>query len=205
MAALSSRGRGNAPQLSCELCRERKVKCDKLDSCTGCIIAGVSCKTIYRDRLPRGRHARKFIDNLESSTPRVTRHANRRAAVTTAEASNKELRERVENLETLLQSMANQGTVPPNTSNITAGRAAIQADRIPTTHRDRSEHFAQRHASSSEGVLVDVQSSHNNDAVLCTHAATQMALEGGVLAALGIGTESHSLVVEHQTGTPLDA
>ncbi|THZ54143.1 hypothetical protein D6C86_09557 [Aureobasidium pullulans] len=205
MAALSRRGRGNAPQLSCELCRERKVKCDKLDPCTGCIIAGVSCKTIYRDHLPRGRHARKFIDNLESSTPRVTRHANRRAAVTTAEASNKELRERVENLETLLHSMANQGTVPPNTSNITAGRAARQADRIPTTHRDRSEHFAQRHASSSEGVLVDVQSSHNNDAVLCTHAATQMALEGGVLAALGIGTESHSLVVEHQTGTPLDA
>ncbi|THX50229.1 hypothetical protein D6D06_08097 [Aureobasidium pullulans] len=106
--------------------------------------------------------------------------------VTTAEASNKELRERVENLETLLQSMANQGIVPPNTSNITPDRAAIQADRIPTTHRDRSEHFAQRHASSSEGVLVDVQSSHNNDAVLCIHAATQMALEGGVLAALGI-------------------
>lgn len=205
MAALSRRGRGNAPQLSCELCRERKVKCDKLDPCTGCIIAGVSCKTIYRDRLPRGRHARKSIGNLESSTPRVTRHANRRAAVTTAEASNKELRERVENLETLLQSMANQGTVTPNTSNITAGRAAIQADRIPTTRRDRSEQFEQCHASSFEGVLVDVQSSHNNDAVLCAHAATQTALEGGVLAALGIGTESHSPVVEHQTGTLLDA
>ncbi|THX24809.1 hypothetical protein D6D12_07368 [Aureobasidium pullulans] len=205
MAALSRRGRGNAPQLSCELCRERKVKCDKLDPCTGCIIAGVSCKTIYRDRLPRGRHARKFIDTLESSTPRVTRHANRRAADTTAEASNKKLRERVENLETLLQSMANQGTVPPNTSNITAGRAARQVDRIPTTRRDRSEQFEQCHASSFEGVLVDVQSSHNNDAVLCAHAATQTALEGGVLAALGIGTESHSPVVEHQTGTLLDA
>ncbi|TIA32784.1 hypothetical protein D6C79_09124 [Aureobasidium pullulans] len=205
MAAISRRGRGNAPQLSCELCRERKVKCDKLDPCTGCIIAGVSCKTIYRDRLPRGRHARKSIGNLEPSTPRVTRHANRRAAVTTAEASNKELRERVENLETLLQSMANQGTVPLNTSNITAGRAAIQADRIPTTRRDQSEQFEQCHASSSEGVLVDVQPSHNNNTVLCAHAATQTALEGGVLAALGIGTESHSPVVEHQTGTLLDA
>ncbi|THW26578.1 hypothetical protein D6D23_03306 [Aureobasidium pullulans] len=205
MAALSRRGRGNAPQLSCELCRERKVKCDKLDPCTGCIIAGVSCKTIYRDRLPRGRHARKSIGNLELSTPRVTRHANRRAATTTAGASNKELRERVENLETLLQSMANQGTVPPNTSNITAGRAARQADRIPTTRRDRSEQFEQCHASSFEGVLVDVQSSHNNDAVLCAHAATQMTLEGGILTALGIGTESHSPVVEHQTGTLLDA
>ncbi|TIA01363.1 hypothetical protein D6C82_03810 [Aureobasidium pullulans] len=190
MAALSRRGRGNAPQLSCELCRERKVKCDKLDPCTGCIIAGVSCKTIYRDRLPRGRHARKSIGNLESSTPRVTRHANRRAAVTTAEASNKELRERVENLETLLQSMANQGTVSPNTSNITAGRAAIQADRIPTTRRDRSEHFEQCHASSSERVLVNLQCSHNND---------------GILAALSIGTESHLPVVERQTGTLLDA
>ncbi|TIA53033.1 hypothetical protein D6C77_08286 [Aureobasidium pullulans] len=205
MAALSRRGRGNAPQLSCELCRERKVKCDKLDPCTGCIIAGVSCKTIYRDRLPRGRHARKSIGNLESSTPRVTRHANRRAATTTAEASSKELRERVENLETLPQSMANQDTVPPNTSNITASRAARRVDRIPTTRRDRSEQFEQCHASSFEGVLVDVQSSHNNDAVLCAHAATQTALEGGVLTALGIGTESHSPVVEHQTGTLLDA
>ncbi|THW55598.1 hypothetical protein D6D20_09359 [Aureobasidium pullulans] len=205
MAALSRRGRGNAPQLSCELCRERKVKCDKLDPCTGCIIAGVSCKTIYRDRLPRGRHARKSIGNLEPSTPRVTRHANRRAAVTTAEASYKELRERVENLETLLQSMANQGTVPPTTSDITAGRAAIRADRIPTTRRDRSEQPEQCHPRSSEGVLVDVQSSHNNDAVLCVHAATQMALDGGVLAALGIGTASHSPVVDHQTGSLLDA
>ncbi|KAG2169689.1 hypothetical protein JADG_009428 [Aureobasidium aubasidani] len=101
--------------------------------------------------------------------------------------------------------MANQGTVTPNTSNITAGRAAIQADRIPTTRRDRSEQFEQCHASSFEGVLVDVQSSHNNDAVLCAHPATQTALEGGVLAALGIGTESHSPVVEHQTGTLLEA
>ncbi|KEQ79995.1 hypothetical protein M438DRAFT_359184 [Aureobasidium pullulans EXF-150] len=205
MAALSRRGRGNAPQLSCERCRERKVKCDKLDPCTGCIIAGVSCKTIYRDRLPRGRHARKSIGNLEPSTPRVTRHANRRAAVTTAEASYKELRERVENLETLLQSMANQGTVPPTTSDITAGRAAIRADRIPTTRRDRSEQPEQCHPRSSEGVLVDVQPSHNNDAVLCVHAATQMALDGGVLAALGIGTASHSPVVDHQTGSLLDA
>lgn len=50
-----------------------------------------------------------------------------------------------------------------------------------------------------------MQSSHNNDTVICAHAATQTALEGGVLAALGIGTESHSPVVEHQTGTLLDA
>jgi hypothetical protein len=45
------------PQLSCELCRDRKVKCDKLDPCSNCESAGVTCVPIYRHRLPRGRHA----------------------------------------------------------------------------------------------------------------------------------------------------
>lgn len=46
----------DVPQLSCDLCRERKVKCDKLDPCTNCTVAGVTCSTIYRRRLTRGRH-----------------------------------------------------------------------------------------------------------------------------------------------------
>ncbi|KZF25353.1 hypothetical protein L228DRAFT_236458 [Xylona heveae TC161] len=51
------------PQLSCELCRERKVKCDKLSPCTNCTKTGVSCIPVYRKRRPRGRHVQKVSRN----------------------------------------------------------------------------------------------------------------------------------------------
>ena len=42
--------------LSCELCRSRKIKCDKAEGgCTNCKRAGVQCVAISRQRLPRGR------------------------------------------------------------------------------------------------------------------------------------------------------
>ncbi|KAE8549272.1 hypothetical protein EYB25_007792 [Talaromyces marneffei] len=47
------------PTLSCEFCRHRKIKCDKLDPCTACQKAGVKCESIRRKRLPRGRHSTK--------------------------------------------------------------------------------------------------------------------------------------------------
>lgn len=45
----ATRHSNGTPQLSCELCRERKVKCDKLSPCTNCI-------PVRRKRLPRCRH-----------------------------------------------------------------------------------------------------------------------------------------------------
>ncbi|KAK0727595.1 hypothetical protein B0T26DRAFT_672238 [Lasiosphaeria miniovina] len=62
------------PQLSCELCRERKVKCDKLTPCTTCASAGVVCVPVRRLRLPRGRHARRsgaVDDDLETRIRRL--------------------------------------------------------------------------------------------------------------------------------------
>ncbi|RFU28557.1 hypothetical protein B7463_g7777, partial [Scytalidium lignicola] len=58
-------GIGVTPQLSCELCRERKVKCDKLEPCTTCVMSGVECLPIYRQRLPRGRHSQQKNANSE--------------------------------------------------------------------------------------------------------------------------------------------
>ncbi|KAG5995015.1 hypothetical protein E4U52_000482 [Claviceps spartinae] len=59
------------PQLSCALCRDRKLKCDKLDPCTNCTSSGVVCMPVYRPRLPRGRHARRSrkIPSQRSTTP----------------------------------------------------------------------------------------------------------------------------------------
>jgi hypothetical protein len=46
-------------QLSCQNCKLRKRKCDKLlPSCSACKKAGDACSTVQRQRLPRGRTAR---------------------------------------------------------------------------------------------------------------------------------------------------
>ncbi|KAE8353724.1 fungal-specific transcription factor domain-containing protein [Aspergillus coremiiformis] len=45
-------------QLTCELCRQRKVKCDKLNPCTNCQRFGATCVPVERARLPRGRSGR---------------------------------------------------------------------------------------------------------------------------------------------------
>lgn len=46
-------------QLTCETCKRRKVKCDKLRPCTSCTKAGIQCVAVERPRLPRGRSAKK--------------------------------------------------------------------------------------------------------------------------------------------------
>lgn len=56
------------PRLSCELCRERKVKCDKREPCSNCVSSGVVCVPIHRQRLPRGRHANRLHRTPSSST-----------------------------------------------------------------------------------------------------------------------------------------
>ncbi len=61
------------PQLSCELCRERKVKCDKLTPCTNCTRSGAVCVPIHRKRLPRGRHAQQHLSSDEDLKKRIRR------------------------------------------------------------------------------------------------------------------------------------
>ncbi|KAH1311806.1 hypothetical protein KXX47_005355 [Aspergillus fumigatus] len=59
MEKSNRRKRPSTPHLSCELCRERKIKCDKVDPCNNCVSAGVVCIPVHRPRLPRGVHARR--------------------------------------------------------------------------------------------------------------------------------------------------
>ncbi|KAJ8607711.1 hypothetical protein MRB53_040099 [Persea americana] len=70
MSRISSSGReshSTAPKvvLSCELCRQRKVKCDKNIPCATCTRAGVKCIAVYRQRLPRGRNGGRRKDEAE--------------------------------------------------------------------------------------------------------------------------------------------
>lgn len=46
---------GPKAQLTCEICKRRKIKCDKLRPCTACRNVGTVCVPVERARLPRGR------------------------------------------------------------------------------------------------------------------------------------------------------
>ncbi|KAF3481325.1 VrtR2 [Arthroderma uncinatum] len=88
------------PQLSCALCRDRKLKCDKLDPCTNCTSSGAVCVPIHRPRLPRGRHARRTRPKTASTAPPPTNETG--TAAPTAAASS-DLTARVHRLESLVR------------------------------------------------------------------------------------------------------
>ncbi|KAL6233818.1 hypothetical protein BDW75DRAFT_214188 [Aspergillus navahoensis] len=86
---------GPCAQLTCERCKRRKVKCDKLRPCTNCRKAGIHCVAVERARLPRGRSAKKKQSPQEkaSSWPQTP-----------------DLSSRVSMLEGLLQSLLDSRT-----------------------------------------------------------------------------------------------
>ncbi|KAF2136060.1 uncharacterized protein K452DRAFT_280562, partial [Aplosporella prunicola CBS 121167] len=90
------------PQLSCTLCRDRKVKCDKNEPCTNCVAAGVTCVPIHRLRLPRGRHAHR-------SSAAVHVHHTHTTSTTTLD---NHLSSRIHRLETLVQGLAKPDDAP---------------------------------------------------------------------------------------------
>lgn len=65
----SSQHKSSAPRvrLSCEMCRQRKIKCDKLSPCTNCQRFGAVCVPVERVRLPRGRSGRPSMDRPAES------------------------------------------------------------------------------------------------------------------------------------------
>ncbi|KAI1416689.1 hypothetical protein F5Y13DRAFT_177688 [Hypoxylon sp. FL1857] len=88
----NGRNRPSVPQLSCELCRKRKIKCDKSSPCSNCVKSDVACVPVYRKRLPRGRHV-----NPRSST---------------ALSGSDELRDRIRRLEALVSTMGGPPDFP---------------------------------------------------------------------------------------------
>ncbi|GIC86107.1 Zn(II)2Cys6 domain-containing transcription factor nscR [Aspergillus udagawae] len=115
MEKSNQRKRPQTPHLSCELCRERKIKCDKVDPCTNCVSAGVVCIPVHRPRLPRGVHARRARPMSPASVP--TRAPTPVAGPVSSEekqieasssavvAVDEDLRKRLHRLEALVNSM----------------------------------------------------------------------------------------------------
>jgi hypothetical protein len=111
------------PQLSCELCRDRKVKCDKLTPCTNCAAAGARCVPVYRQRRARGRHARRSpataatqllptafeplpVPNAQQSVAVPPQPQQPIVPALQPSEADRDLRQRVRNIEAILERMS---------------------------------------------------------------------------------------------------
>ncbi|CAI7644401.1 unnamed protein product [Penicillium glandicola] len=121
--------RSSAPRvrLTCEACRQRKVKCDKSSPCTSCQRLGIVCVPVERARLPRGR----------------TRKPERILG------SDKELSERVARLEKLLKRVASErgdglqlaSTTPALSYSYTRRDSVAEASNAsPDARQDQNDH-----------------------------------------------------------------
>ncbi|KAJ5537433.1 hypothetical protein N7513_010619 [Penicillium frequentans] len=135
----TAQSRSSAPRvrLSCEACRQRKVKCDKLSPCTSCQRLGFKCVPVERARLPRGR----------------TRKAPERAG-----GSDKELADRVAKLEDLLRRVATGRDAP---SKPQVDEAPSSKDPTPDHNLEMkvagAETWSDQSAQTAAAQLADAQ------------------------------------------------
>ncbi|KAF2756554.1 hypothetical protein EJ05DRAFT_67500 [Pseudovirgaria hyperparasitica] len=71
---------------NCELCRQRKIKCDREDPCSNCKKNGLECIFIDRPKLPRGRNGGRRSAN-DDLTARLRKLENMIASVAAARQS----------------------------------------------------------------------------------------------------------------------
>lgn len=106
------------PRLTCELCRTRKVKCDKANPCSNCVSVGVVCVPVHRPRLPRGIHARR--QRRVSPTPTLdtgeTAEAKAGLSPGAETASDNDFTQRIRHLEELVASMRSSIVSPYSTA-----------------------------------------------------------------------------------------
>ncbi|OCK73523.1 hypothetical protein K432DRAFT_430544 [Lepidopterella palustris CBS 459.81] len=101
--------RSTKPRLSCLKCAQRKVRCDKLNPCTNCLHAGVTCVPVERQRLPRGRH-RATASSASSST-----------------AVDSDVRDRLARLEILVRALVPDSSIINASSGATPLSASAQS------------------------------------------------------------------------------
>ena len=123
--------RDKITQLSCETCKERKVRCDKQDPCYACKATAIVCKPVYRKRLVRGRHIQTLV------------------------AENKDLHQHVARLE---QAVANQNNVhtrasPTQVSELLP-RHTPGTSSIPASHLQPNICRPTRKQTASPGYLA---------------------------------------------------
>lgn len=105
-------------RLSCEMCRQRKVKCDKLTPCTNCQRLRAVCVPVERARLPRGR-------------------TRRSAAVDRRAEPDPDLKDRVSRVEQLLQSLIHGGKCGDGTGSVSEQGGSLGRDAVSCRVRDQ--------------------------------------------------------------------
>ena len=96
---------GPKAQLTCEMCKRRKIKCDKLRPCTACRNAGTICVPVERARLPRGRSGGRKKKSANSNVNADHGQSDRSGNGNGAES----LKERVPMLEHTVQGLVHNG------------------------------------------------------------------------------------------------
>lgn len=102
---------GPKAQLTCETCKRRKIKCDKLRPCTACRNAGTVCVPVERARLPRGRSGGRKKKSANSNfNTNVDANADHEQSDTNGNGDGAEgLKERVSMLEHTVQGLVHSG------------------------------------------------------------------------------------------------
>ncbi|KAI1387312.1 uncharacterized protein F4822DRAFT_406119 [Hypoxylon trugodes] len=165
------------PQLNCELCRRRKIKCDKSSPCSNCVKSGVQCVPIYRKRLPRGRYV----------TPRMPAVSNDGAD---------ELRDRIRRLEALISDMNDLRDTPASTS-LTPPRPGpkIRISHESTTDigegKQVGRQFWAHIAEEIEGLRDIVGNSSDDEESI---GSTPRSASGAGLRILGIGSSGPAAI-----------
>ncbi|KAI1649331.1 uncharacterized protein F4817DRAFT_363675 [Daldinia loculata] len=152
------------PQLSCELCKKRKVKCDKSNPCSNCVKADVVCVPIHRKRLPRGRHT----------------HPRSLATLNTGE----ELMSRIRNLEALASNINELKDSASEPGPATTASAEVGID----TENDVGWQFWAQIADEVEGLCDIVERASDDEESVWS---TPNSSFGTNLRVIGIGSSTH--------------
>jgi len=103
---------GPKAQLTCEMCKRRKIKCDKLRPCTACRNAGTVCVPVERARLPRGRSGGRKKKNIAAANSNANANSKQnhgQSDVSGNENGADDLKERVSMLEHTVQGLVHNG------------------------------------------------------------------------------------------------
>jgi Fungal Zn(2)-Cys(6) binuclear cluster domain len=136
---ISHRSSKPKARLSCQLCHQRKVKCDKLNPCSNCRRTGVTCVPVDRQRLPRGRNGI---------------HKN------TSSESESDLRDRLRRLEQLVESLS-----PGNDGHSSTARNAVPSTSFQHSPISSADHVLTQPLGSVTDAGFDHDESSSSEEV----------------------------------------
>ena len=145
----------NKPR-SCVVCRNRRVRCDKLAPCSNCRRANIECVVPSNDRPPRWARRLERLTNATSNT-------SPNAAPPPANQATGQVMERLRNLEGLVKELSGQleqASSAASTTTVGSSRANSPAHRRDTTATATATSTADLQEQTGRLVLRDVDRTH---------------------------------------------